>query len=99
MTDYDAIVIGSGAGGLGAALRMSQQGVSVLLLEAAPNFGGYLNPFTRNGYSFDTGLHYLGKLQPGGSFMMLMELLEVDKEVSFIELNPDGFDCFCFPGF
>ena len=99
MTDYDAIVIGSGAGGLGAALRMSQQGVSVLLLEAAPNFGGYLNPFTRNGYSFDTGLHYLGKLQPGGSFMMLLELLEIDKEVSFIELNPDGFDCFCFPDF
>ena len=32
MTDYDAIVVGSGAGGLGAALRMSQQGVSVLLL-------------------------------------------------------------------
>ena len=99
MTDYDAIVVGSGAGGLGAALRMSQQGVSVLLLEAAPSFGGYLNAFTRKGYSFDTGLHYLGELAPGGSFRMLLELLEIDKEVSFVELNPDGFDCFYFPDF
>ncbi|MCF8130025.1 MAG: NAD(P)/FAD-dependent oxidoreductase [Deltaproteobacteria bacterium] len=99
MTDYDAIVVGSGAGGLAAALRMSQQGVSVLLLEAAPSFGGYLNAFTRKGYSFDTGLHYLGKLAPGGSFRMLLELLEIDKEVSFIELNPHGFDRFSFPDF
>ena len=30
---------------------------------------------------------------------MLLELLEIDKEVSFIELNPDGFDCFYFPDF
>lgn len=99
MTDVDAIVIGSGAGGLSAALRMSQQGASVLVLEASPVFGGYLNAFSRNGYCFDTGVHYLGKLHPGGSFRLLLELLGIDNGLEFIELNPDGFDRYMFPDF
>jgi all-trans-retinol 13,14-reductase len=97
MNDVDAIVVGSGAGGLSAALRLTQQGVSVLLLEAMPSFGGYMNPFSRNGYSFDTGVHYLGKLAPGGSFRLLLELLELDKAVDFVEIDPDGFDRYLFP--
>ena len=99
MTDFDAIVIGSGAGGLSAALCMSQQGASVLVLEARPVFGGYLNSFSQNGYCFDTGVHYLGKLAAGGSFRLLLEHLGIDKELEFVELNPDGFDRFMFPYF
>jgi all-trans-retinol 13,14-reductase len=99
MTDFDAIVIGSGAGGLSAALNMSKQGASVLVLEARPVFGGYLNAFTRNGYSFDTGVHYLGKLAEGGSFRLLLEHLGIDEELEFVELNPDGFDRYIFPDF
>jgi phytoene dehydrogenase-like protein len=45
MADFQVIVIGSGAGGLSAALFLARQGFSVLLLEAMPSFGGYLNPF------------------------------------------------------
>lgn len=99
MAEFDAIVVGSGAGGLSAALRMSQQGASVILLEAMPAFGGYLNAFCRNGYTFDTGVHYLGKLAPEGSFRRLLELLEIDQDVAFAELNPDGFDRYIFPDF
>jgi len=99
MSDVDAIVVGSGAGGLSAALRLRQLGASVLLLEAMPSFGGYMNPFTRNGYTFDTGVHYLGKLGPGGSFRQLLELLELDQAVQFAEINPHGFDRYLFPDF
>ncbi|MCF8145289.1 MAG: NAD(P)/FAD-dependent oxidoreductase [Deltaproteobacteria bacterium] len=99
MTDFDAIVVGSGAGGLSAALRMAQQDVSVLVLEAMPSFGGYLNPFVRNGYRFDTGLHYLGKLGRGGTFRLLLELLGLDGRLDFVELDPDGFDRYVFPDF
>jgi len=53
MADYQAIVIGSGAGGLSSALSLSRNGFSVLLLEAMPSFGGYLNPFSRKPYNFD----------------------------------------------
>lgn len=99
MSDVDAIVVGSGCGGLSAALRMSQQGAAVLLLEAMPSFGGFLNPFVKNGYRFDTGLHYLGKLGRGESFRLLLELLELDDRVDFVELDPDGFDRYVFPDF
>ena len=99
MTDYDVIVVGSGTGGLSAALRLSRLEKSVLLLEAMPSFGGYLNPFSRRGYTFDTGVHYLGKLGPEGTFRLLVQLLGMDAHVDFVELNPDGFDRYAFPDF
>ncbi len=99
MGDVDAIVVGSGAGGLSAALRVAQQGATVLLLEAMPFFGGYLNPFRRNGYTFDTGVHYLGKLGPEGSFRQLLEFLELGQTIEFAEIDPNGFDRYHFPDF
>ncbi len=99
MTDFDAIVVGSGAGGLSSALRMAQQDISVLVLEAMPAFGGYINPFVRDGFCFDTGLHYLGKLGPGGSFREILRLLALDESVDFVEIDPDGFDRYLFPDF
>src|SRR6266436_3598533 len=37
---YDAVVVGSGPNGLGAAIRLAQRGLSVLLLEASETIGG-----------------------------------------------------------
>ncbi len=99
MADYDAIVIGSGAGGLSAALRLARSNLSVLLLEAMPAFGGYLNPFRRKSYSFDTGLHYLGELGEGQSFWRLLHELGLTDTVRFNELDPDGFDRYIFPDY
>ena len=92
MADYQTIVVGSGAGGLSSALSLSRKGFSVLLLEAMPSFGGYLNPFSRKGYRFDTGLHYLGGLDKGEQFWRLLETLGIVDKVKFIELDPEGFD-------
>lgn len=99
MADHDAIVVGSGAGGLSAALSLVLSDFSVLLLEAMPAFGGYLNPFRRKSYSFDTGLHYLGELGEGQSFWRLLHELRLTDTVRFVELDPDGFDRYIFPDF
>jgi all-trans-retinol 13,14-reductase len=99
MANYDAIVIGSGAGGLSAALKLAQSHYSVMLLEAMPSFGGYLNPFRRKGYTFDTGLHYLGELGEGDRFWRLLDEVGVRKSMKFVELNPDGFDRYIFPDY
>ena len=99
MADYQAIVIGSGAGGLSAALTLTRSGLSVLLLEAMPSFGGYLNPFRRKSYTFDTGLHYLGELGKGERFWSLLDALGIVDKVDFVELDPDGFDRYVFPDY
>lgn len=99
MADYDAIIIGSGAGGLSAALKLARSNYSVILLEAMPSFGGYLNPFYRKGYTFDTGLHYLGELGREDRFWRLLDELGLHESIKFIELNPDGFDRYVFPDY
>ncbi|MBW1999590.1 MAG: NAD(P)/FAD-dependent oxidoreductase [Deltaproteobacteria bacterium] len=99
MADYQAIVVGSGAGGLSAALGLCRRGISVLLLEAMPSFGGYLNPFRRRSYMFDPGLHYLGELGEGARFRGLLDELGIGDRVSFVELAPDRFDRYVFPDY
>ncbi|MCB9596992.1 MAG: NAD(P)/FAD-dependent oxidoreductase [Sandaracinaceae bacterium] len=93
---YDVIVIGSGIGGLTAALTCARAGRSVLVLEAGKQFGGYTNPFARKHYHFDPGIHYIGEAGPGGSFRHLLDRLELE-DVKFTELDPDGFDQYVFP--
>jgi phytoene dehydrogenase-like protein len=51
----DAIVIGAGFGGLGAALTLAEQGANVLLLEALNYPGGCASTFERDGYQFEAG--------------------------------------------
>ncbi len=63
---YDAIVIGSGIGGLGAAALLAKYGRRrVLVLERHYTAGGYTHVFHRPGYEWDVGVHYLGELAPG----------------------------------
>ena len=38
--EYDAVIVGSGPNGLSAAVRLSQEGLNVLVLEAKPTIGG-----------------------------------------------------------
>lgn len=55
----DIIVVGSGLGGLSAALRLASKGYSVKILEKHSTAGGRLNRFSKNGYTFDTGPSFM----------------------------------------
>ena len=59
-TDFDVIVIGSGMGGMTTATALSRFDHKVLLLEQAPHIGGLTHAFSRNGFTWDVGLHYCG---------------------------------------
>ena len=63
--DWDAIIIGSGMGGMAAASAVSQTGHKVLLLEQYDKLGGQTHSFSRNGFSWDAGIHYLSGFAPG----------------------------------
>ena len=70
--EYDVIVIGSGMGGLTTATALARMEHKVLLLEQAQNIGGLTHTFSREGFSWDVGLHYCGLLrrdQPGGRLL------------------------------
>ncbi len=58
--DYDAIVIGSGMGGLTSAALLSELGWKVCVLEQHYTAGGYTHSYERNGYEWDVGVHYIG---------------------------------------
>ena len=61
---WDVIVIGSGIGGLTAAVLLSVHGGKrVLVLERHYAMGGFTHTFRRPGYEWDVGLHYIGQVQ------------------------------------
>ena len=57
---YDAVVIGSGIGGLTTAAMLSDLGWKVCVLEQHYTAGGYTHSYERHGYEWDVGVHYIG---------------------------------------
>ena len=51
----NSIVIGSGFGGIAAALRLKAKGHQVTLVEKHPDLGGRARVFKKNGFTFDCG--------------------------------------------
>jgi all-trans-retinol 13,14-reductase len=63
---WDAIVIGSGMGGLACAALLARHGSwRVLVLERHGTAGGFTHTFTRPGFEWDVGVHYVGQCEPG----------------------------------
>ncbi|KAK7076744.1 hypothetical protein SK128_022175, partial [Halocaridina rubra] len=60
--NLDAIVIGSGIGGLSTAALLAKAGKRVLVLEQHDQAGGCCHTFIEKGYEFDVGIHYVGEM-------------------------------------
>ncbi len=56
---YDAIVLGAGPAGLGAALALGREGQRVALVEAGPEVGGLCRTLRRGDLAYDLGGHIL----------------------------------------
>ncbi len=95
---YDAIVIGSGIGGLTAAAILSKYShKKVLILEQHYVIGGFTHEFERQGFSWDVGLHYVGEMGEGEIGRQIFDYI-TDGKLKWTKM-PDPFDVFIYPGF
>jgi all-trans-retinol 13,14-reductase len=98
---WDAIVVGSGIGGLAAAAALAKRKRRVLVLEQHSVAGGLTQTFRRQDWSFAPGVHYIGGVGPHsgqeGQFGRLLTWL-TDGALSFTACaNP--YDIVHLPGF
>lgn len=75
MSKFDAVVIGSGTGGISAALSLATAGKKVLLLEQHNIPGGCSTSFVRGRFEFDASLHEFCSLGSPGNWGMTGKLL------------------------
>ena len=61
--DTDYVIIGSGMGGLYCGALLAKAGKKVVVLEQHYVSGGCTHTFEDRGYEFDTGLHYVGRIE------------------------------------
>ena len=92
---YDAIVIGSGMGGMTTAALLAKLGKKVLVLEQHYVPGGFTHTFKRKGYLWDVGVHVVGEVttrsQPGRILHAI-----TDGRLEWASLG-DVYDEFYFP--
>ncbi|PHR10931.1 MAG: phytoene dehydrogenase [Aequorivita sp.] len=89
---FDTIIIGSGVGGLSAAIFLSRAGQKVLVLEQHDVPGGWCHSFYLNGHRFTPGVHYVGLLEKGQSTAQLYEALGIADELTFFRMNPSAYE-------
>jgi all-trans-retinol 13,14-reductase len=89
---WDAIVIGSGIGGLAAAAALSKlAGKRVLVLERHYTAGGFTHTFRRPGYEWDVGVHYIGEVSNPRSAMRRVFDFVTDGELEWADMG-DVYD-------
>jgi all-trans-retinol 13,14-reductase len=95
--DYDAIVIGSGIGGMAAAAILARiKGLRVLVLERHYVLGGFTHEFRRKGgHSWDVGVHYIGDLRPGDLGRVIFDFISGGK-LQWHKM-PEPFERFVYP--
>ncbi len=97
---WDAIVIGSGLGGLVTASQLAVKGAKVLVLERYTIPGGSGGSFQRNGFTFDVGASMIfGFGENGYTNLLTRALADVGKRIETfpdpVQLAyhlPDGFN-------
>jgi all-trans-retinol 13,14-reductase len=96
MQQYDAIIVGSGLGGLASATILAKEGYKVCVLEKNKQIGGMLQIFVRDKVIFDTGVHYVGGLSKGQNMYQLFKYLGIMDKVKIRKMDENFVDGLIF---
>lgn len=92
-SQYDAIIIGAGIGGLICGAFLAKADKKVLILEQHSMPGGYCTSFKRKGFIFDSAVHHIGGC---GKWSIVGRCFsELDIDLDFYHLDP--MDNIIFP--
>jgi len=86
--NYDAVVIGSGIGGLTCAAYLAKNGLRTLVVEQHSVPGGYCTSFRRKRFTFDAAVHFTEGLGEGGPFYQILKDLGAEGEIRPRKLDP-----------
>ncbi|NJO78675.1 MAG: FAD-dependent oxidoreductase [Cyanobacteria bacterium RM1_2_2] len=87
----DAIVIGSGIGGLTAAALLARYGKKVIVCESHAIPGGAAHSFSRQGFHFDSGPSFYCGLSDAHSLNPLRQVLDaIGEQVEAVAYDPLG---------
>lgn len=90
------VIVGGGLGGLFTGAILSKEGFRVTVLEKNDLVGGGLQTFRRFGVGFDTGMHVIAGMQPGGNIRRICQYLGILDRVHVREVDDDCTDSIYF---
>lgn len=90
------LIIGGGLGGLFTGAILAKEGLHVTVVEKNVTIGGGLQSFRRFGETFDTGMHIIGGMQPGGNIWKLCRYLGIADKVEIREVDSHCTDSLYF---
>ncbi len=90
------MIVGSGLGGLICGAILSKEGLSVCIIEKNEQIGGSLQTFKREGHTFDTGVHYIGGLEPGQNLHQIFRYCGIMDRLELVHMDKEGFDVVLF---
>ncbi len=86
------VIIGAGLGGLFTGAILSKEGFEVVILEKNATIGGGLQTFQRFGEHFDTGMHVIGGMHPGGNVWKICRYLGVLDKMKIRDVDDECTD-------
>ena len=83
----DAIVVGSGLGGLTAGALYARTGRRVLVLERNDSFGGAATVYRHDGLAIEASLHAMDGLDEGDPKEPVLRSLGLDRALQFVDVG------------
>jgi all-trans-retinol 13,14-reductase len=85
--EFDAIVIGSGLGGLVAGALYARAGHRVLILERNSSFGGAATVYHHGALAIEASLHEIDGLDAGDPKARILQSLGLDRDIPFVDVG------------